>query len=379
MSLVKQKDIIEIKLAKIAPIVSKIRNSSYADNRLTLQGQEIGKLFDRIGFEVPNISNPEILKLLKFIEFISWEIEFLENSMSNSLSFEIVELFKGIGNYWIPEFEKNFILTLRQSHGDSSYSFGYPFGDIKEYLANNKIIPYRSIYISLPKKSSSDWLTHSVLFHEFAHFVDINLSLTDRIYNGYMIENDNENKELCRILDIPKNELDTNEKDIEDTIKYHLKEYFADIFSAQYIGRSLCYWLEANVPEKLASKTHPATKDRTREIVSFCENRPSEIREFLQERCMLILPSKQLFVPKYSDPNADYFSEFVPINNPSLENIYGAFEYSWRTLLDPVHNIRISSKDFNQAYSIVNNLLEKSISNYFILEKWNYVSSETKN
>ena len=195
-----------------------------------------------------------------------------------------------------------------------------------------------------------------VLYHELGHFVDKQLNISRKLlFKKYLV----------------------NEPVNQESRKYfsHKQEYFADLFAAQYVNDSSNTYLgyiAANAPD---SDTHPATISRINATINFLDGKDSSIvNEFNVLLSLSSLPILQIrhTVTKLDDCN---LAELYPQKFNSVSELHYIFKLGWQIWENSENNFL---KEFSsrRRYNIVNNLIEKSISNYVVQENWR--KTETK-
>ncbi|EHM9811516.1 hypothetical protein KF464_004935, partial [Salmonella enterica subsp. enterica serovar Derby] len=113
------------------------------------------------------------------------------------------------------------------------------------------------IQISLPEMYRRRPLCSIPLYHELGHFVDISKGISELACLNYRSKD--------------KGTLPGPEwSNLPDVIWInHCREYFADLFSAQFIGKSGVDFLYKLAGSHPASYTHPSTEDRVKIVSDF--------------------------------------------------------------------------------------------------------------
>ena len=86
------------------------------------------------------------------------------------------------------------------------------------------------------------------------------------------------------------------------------------------------------------------------------------------------LTSKKTLNKRFKVPSInEAFNDFRPVNLNSDAELHGLFHAGWEFLRDPSNREQDSWEKFNEfeTFKIVNDLIEKSIRNYVMIEKWN--------
>ena len=151
----------------------------------------------------------------------------------------------------------------------------------------------------------------------------------------------------------------------------HRMEYFADLFSAYYIGRSGIEFLNEIAGSNSVSDTHPATKDRLAVVDAFLKGEKNIVVDLFNDT--LKAKSLKTLTPPTQFPNIEIEFNNVrpyPIKTKSDLHLFinSGWNYLCKSWKNPVMNWKLLEK--NQAERAVNDLVEKSIRNFMIREKW---------
>lgn len=218
------------------------------------------------------------------------------------------------------------------------------------------------VQISLPDVYRRRPLYCTPLYHELGHFIDLHRGVTTRS----LISKDHNwplpGFDIALITD------DASRRRVQTS---HRMEYFADLFSASFTGKSGREFLQAFAGNQAVSATHPATADRIKVIDDFLTSKPNPIVELFQETlAALTLPSLGIF---YTSPNIiDSFDNVRPYAIKDPRELHGIYDAAWSYLCEIWHTPRTQWAQLEQfrREQSVNDLVEKSIRNYMIQEKW---------
>lgn len=198
------------------------------------------------------------------------------------------------------------------------------------------------------------------LFHELGHFVDTHYQVT----NTSML--------LSGPGPTPP-QYGGNHQLWMERNRRHRMEHFADLFSACYVGYSSSESLKAIAPNASESLTHPATTVRCDIIEKFLTGRSDPIIDLLQNS--LATRGKQPLSIQFKTP--DLKSSFDQILTYPLKDeaeLFGVFEAGWSYLHEQLEKPSAPwTHDSSGPYVVektVNDLVEKSIRNFEIREKW---------
>jgi hypothetical protein len=227
-------------------------------------------------------------------------------------------------------FSFNALLSLNETFYDTIQAvFGISFD-------------HRLIQINLPKYLAQDYLANVVLYHELGHFVDRRYQIIEK---------------LSTSLNLPK-----------DQQSYYC-EFFSDIFAAQYIGEASNYYLNYIAYNNPDSVSHPSTDSRIEIVSKFLNKNNDKILNDLIDATQKS-SGKELKDRRKPISDSD-FKAFIPTNISDEEELHSIFEVGWGLWLSKVSEFEVKNISKFEKYQILNNLIEKSISNYMVLEKWN--------
>ena len=339
-------ELITLHLSQLQKSIEKSKTNKYADSRKRDYHDNVLKLSEELNkIDFSGFPIDHLVLTKKIIDFCFVSVEFLDNSTLVNIPHEIVYCLEKALSEWD---DTNQYIIVTSLHNDlNCFSFnGYlslneTFYDIIEALFSISF-NHRLIQINLPKYLSQDYLANVVLYHELGHFVDMRYKITERLSNALN-------------LTVVQQE--------------HYGEFFSDVFAAQYIGEasnSYLNYIAYNFPD---SSTHPSTNSRIEMVRHFlrCDN--DKVLDALKTATQLIT-KKELRNRRKVITDVD-FRSFIPTIITNEEELHSIFEVGWGLWLSKVAEFELKNISKFEKYQILNNLIEKSISNYMILEKWN--------
>lgn len=303
------------------------------------------------------INTADFSTFKEILYYIISDLQYLDSSTLNVIPYEIVSCLELALNDWIST--TNFILT---THLSNSFTDFYFFGNnnseyftqINNFLTTKSIttFKYRLIKITLPKTLSRDYLSSVVLYHELGHFIDFEYNFSERLLL--------KNNPTIDFLNL------TLEKQLN-----HFKEFFADLFAAQYISDASNQYLSEITIDDLDCHTHPKTSERIRVVDKFLKNEDEKIINDFKE---ILLPfGKELKIRfEEKDSTTSNFFNFVPEIIESDEQLHYIYKTGWTIWKDET-NPSFNGIPERQKYQMLNNLIEKSISSFFLLKNWNSI------
>lgn len=349
---------INLLINQIEEQFSNSRSNVYSDKKRENHFLNIYEVFTTIK-ELNNcgsILSTELPTYKQILQYIISDLQYLDSSTLNVIPFEIVSCLELALKDWIDD--DNLILSTHLSNDYNDFYFSPNpnreyFNQINHFLDTKAIIKinYRLIKISLPKLLSRDYLSTVALYHELGHFIDFEYNFSQRL----ML------KKYPRAIITPALQQEF----------HHYQEYFADLFAAQYISDASNQYLEDRMIEDIISDTHPKTSERIKTVNKFLNAQHLEVlNEF---NAILITLSKELKI-RFEEkvPATSNFYNFTPEilqNDQQLHYIYKTGWSIWKDTTNPAY----SGIPEKQKYQMLNNLIEKSISSYFLLKNWNNI------
>jgi hypothetical protein len=203
------------------------------------------------------------------------------------------------------------------------------------------------VQMALPKLYRNRPLYSVALYHELGHFVD-----------GHR--------------GVIKMSLLLQPQVVNPLSQQHRAEHFCDLLAAGYVGTAMCKLLNHITPNAPESQSHPATSVRIGVIEDFLANRTNAVVELLQQALTnLKMPS---LVIRFVEPSVTTaFENIRPYAIRSEQELHGILPAAW-TFLEQAglrHGLPWSQLGDEDVVRIINDLVEKSIRNFSIREKWN--------
>lgn len=347
-------ELLKLHIAQVSKIISRSKTNRYSDTRKENYHKNLEALLEKIKSEdLENLSYYKQVEIKKIIDFIFRSFEFLDNSILTVIPHEIVFCLEKALNDW--DSSNNYIIVTTLNNETLGYYFDptlsldpTSFDLIK---ANYSIeFPHRLIQISLPKYLANDYLANVVLYHELGHFIDLKYKISESIvrksFHEQTILETNLNREYN-----------------------HYSEYFADIFAAQYIGDSSSNYLSYIAHKHKDGKSHPSTDKRIQIVSDFLKGAPSEPYLKNLSDATIGITGKKLSQRYSIIPDQD-FKEFIPPIFENTSELHSVFKVGWDLWMTEVKSFQVKGISYEEKYTILNNLIEKSINNFMVLESW---------
>lgn len=339
-------ELINLHISQLSKAFDKTKTNKYADKRKDRYHESLIILFKEIqAKDVKSLKYNEQVEFKKILDFCFLSIEFLDNSTLVNIPHEIVYCLEKALSKW-DNTDKYIIVTSLQNNLNS-YSFNPKLAlDETIYdiiIANYNItFDHRLIQISLPKYLARDYLANVVLYHELGHFIDIRHRLSLRIALNDKLSSEEFN---------------------------HLGEFFSDVFAAQYIGFASNFYLEYIAHKNQDSISHPATDKRIKIVEDFLNSSTTNINLTKLQQVTKAVTGKELEFISDKINDSDFLN-FVPSIIENEDQLHSVFEIGWDLWKKEIDEYNSNNIGLEEKYSIINNLIEKSISNYMITEEW---------
>lgn len=389
------KELLLLHLTHAKQALEKAKNNSYSDQRKEKYQKNLFDLFDAVESDVlHNIATLKDQQIYdgpkKHLDFIIKSLQFLDSSTFNQIPYEIVECLKSAMFDW-EDIDKFIIVT---SLINDAEAFSYEATDDNLYNDIQTKYPaiifeHRLVQINLPKALARDYLVAVVLYHELGHFIDMKSSISESLWYAIL------DGIYANIFSPPElTDLKIYLPDLTDYIDdltrpnwvsmaagfypalNHLMEYFSDIFAAQYVGE-MCDQYVTYLCENRNdfSDTHPMITNRQKVVSDFLTGTPNFIVNSIVQSVQKI-KSKPLQTRYAKVPDSDFFT-LIPSELKTVAEIHGILYTGWDIWLNyqNVLSSNLKSKDTSKIYSVINNLIEKSIGNYISVREWNKVKA----
>lgn len=293
-----------------------------------------------------------------------WRVmQFVRGSRSNDAPYETQYVLRKVLKEWIPDD------ALISGAALEEFNFFLNPADLWDHIGRSLNLfdtqNYKPLVVRIgaPEAYKHRPIFCVPLFHELGHFVDHHFKLC----------------ELSMLLFPPAApQHGISQQDWNFINLRHRMEHFADLFSSCYCGAASTKSLLAIAPGHPDSPTHPSTSKRVATVDDFINGRANPMVTLIQET-LKARGQKQLeqwfTVP---DLTAS-FDDVVTYRIPDVQELYGIFLAGWDYLHSQLENRSAPWIDDGvDAYTIektVNDLVEKSIRNFEIRERWANVTS----
>jgi hypothetical protein len=310
---------------------------------------------------VPPTLNEEMARLA--LENI-WQLtQFLTGSTTKQVPYEVVHAIERAATEWT---STNLLVTTAIVQESSFFFEGGQESFFKLVEAELGItIHSRPVQIALPYIYRHKPLFCIPLFHELGHYVD---TARDIVVTTLLQFPADECSELPGIV---RSSGALEDRFWSKVVQAHRHEYFADLFSASYVGDAARGFLEQFCPAMEVTPSHPASADRFALLDDFLNGRSNPIIDMFQQT--LAARGLPKLEKKFDSVDvATAMGDVRPFTVYSDRALFGLFEAGWRFLMyqwDKPTGDWVSMT-LDERVDITNDLIEKSIRNRMIMEAW---------
>lgn len=315
---------------------------------------------------------------LVFETFAHWtEILHLESVLPSYA--ELKKTIEHVLEEWIGAESSNLIISI----SEGEYAFSHIFLDVASLNGFTEVgwnihFDYLIVDLRAPRYFFEDIFTNSVLFHEIGHFIDFKQHFSDDVYTDdiepILLDPSNNTELINQSFPFLANTGFDKSRD-EAKVRSHIKEYFADIFGAQYVGEHIMNHVlrREDVRLDIEDDEHPC-----------CNKREAMVKEFLicdkQKGTTNILLSKIL--DRAKNANGDEMKihfgtitnmQFIigkKINVTNDAQLYGVFKSVWDLYLRGMNIFKPFKQPFPwkvnsfEWYKKLNQLAKDSVNTY---------------
>lgn len=367
------KRLLFLQLYQAETLISSSKKYNFSDKYKDQYLKTLVDLFNKIKTSInDSLDDAKIFEKKNHLDFIFKSLEFLKDSTLNTIPFEVVGCLDRAMSDWIDP-DKFIIVTSLQNN---LYSFSYDLTYAKKDIFYTSLqteygisFERKLVQINLPLNLSKDYLSSVALYHELGHFVDLQHSITGVAEYNISSNNYVDKANLEKYLPLLKEAVLDRSK-----LYYHLGEYFCDLFAAQYIGDTLGLFLEYITSNSaIESPTHPSTVNRIQVIMDFVNGNDNPIINYLQSVTTLITNKK--LENRFDRIVSEDFYKLVPYDIENDRQLHGTIVYGWEVWMEDFKKFNDGMKyDVNLSedtiYRVINNLVEKTIGNYFTVQNW---------
>lgn len=377
---------LELSRSQLVLTWNRSRFNHYSDKRKQQFHERLGELYEVLmtkNFTDPAYTKDELRFFRKVIEFFKDSLALLDNNTISSVPHEIIECLNTAAKQWDPDFDDYIIVMEEGSYAIIPQVENYRFFYVTLKAKLGIDFKYILLRVRMPRQLTRDYLTNVCLFHELGHFIDTKFKISQSVIVDLFtnwISGDRTKVDpwfisgtppffVTSVIGAPAGYLPAGY-----TI-FFLMEYFADIFGAQYIGPNYLNYLEYLSDDlNLDDPQHPSYNKRKQMYEAFCKGVDSNIvLKLIFEKTLSV--TKHGLTKRYVDLDNKEMLGLVPTVLKNSDEMLSIFKMGWDVYMMGAEKIEKKNNlqhplGSDQVYTIVNNLIEKSISNYLVTRDW---------
>jgi hypothetical protein len=335
---------LELQIAQIERLIANSRKKFSNKKKGQIYNNTL-LLFNKIKTSNYMALKSEELAITKTVlHLIFYTVEFLDYKNENEIPKRLIFCLNKVLDDWIlGGTNKYFIVVSYNKTPDNFFVRALDqaqINNINLYLTDLYGINYSHslIQISKPRFLFNDYLSSVPLYHELGHFIDKNFQVTDSL---------------------------SKETGFADLLisKNHFFEFFADIFAAQYIGKSSTAPLDES--KTVQSPTHPSNAQRVEVVNTFIDGTGSpwsmKIVDNLKRICKIRTDrALEIRFEELSDEENPFIS-LTPkvINSPN--KLHSLFNLGWQHWLNSNSPVRKKYSRHSDCGHFINKLIRHSI------------------
>lgn len=352
--------LLETNLRLLEQRLSALRATPYFTGDLQ---QYVNDLHDVISKTLTDINHLES-HVVETITNEAWSAtQYLSGSTTKLIPYEVVHCLRLALRDWT---NGQFIITTAIIQERNFY-----FSEVNEEFYKFALaftgvtFQHRLVQIQMPELYRQRPLYSIALYHELGHFLDRHRQITPF---AQMLMTGDSDAALPELSGKPPGWSDDKYEYAKDA---HLREYFADLFAACYVGSAIREFLGEFAPDQLMSMSHPGTHFRRQMIEVLLKGETNKVIDYFN-LALNGLNLSPLSIRNERPEVMDVFDQVRPVAVQSEAELHGLFEAGWHALNEAQRRDRnpwnrLSAGDVER---IVNDLTEKSIRNYMIRQKW---------
>lgn len=317
-------NLLELHREQLCLAYYRISTIKLSDNRLNEVRNAIGAICScmiKVDFEIEDPS--ELYAYRNAISLLQEWIGLIANQEHGTKPHTVINCLYFAAAEWIPD-SWQFIFVA--TDGAFAIYADHPSTElVLEWIYEkfNVLIQYKLVHIQIPFHLDNDYIFNVCLYHELGHFIDNQLRVTDGIAEDIAIDWMKRNTSYA----IAEDALWDN--DIQ-MMQRQINELFADVFAAQYVGKSIIDYLAFFCEERMNEydRSHASAMMRIAMMQDLINNsNTNEILNALNDALKTIC--NKTLLRRYGQ-SAPILTKNNYIFEP-IENLHLAFESAWST------------------------------------------------
>lgn len=350
---------LHLHLAQLLCLLENAEVKQYDTDRITKHLEDIKQVLDRLAqLNLENLNETQRELIREILDYFSSSLKYVLDSTVDDVPSEIFYGLRKAMEDWLEEPE-TYILVA--SEGNYCFQYNNKTNDIYDTIQRTFgiTLKHKLVFFGVPAHLKNDFACNTALYHELGHFIDLvhfhfSETIFIQIVKGEIPFN------FVQFCGYQNSSMDVNR------LYYHLLEYFADLFAAQYIGKSAYMYLEYVGQNNNASDSHPSTKNRIKLIDEFIDNTKGEFISLIELYKDQVNQSKRELINRSSNIDLSNFLSNQHIVLNEKRDIHKMISSLW-SLWD-IHKNQFKDETGktmtpHEAYKHISKLFEKSIKN----------------
>lgn len=232
--------------------------------------------------------------------------------------------------------------------------------------------------VQLPQLYDGDLLFSTILFHEVGHMVERDNGIAELIYP--FVLNQFSSKPSGKVVNSYFKALKDNKKTTPDMIKSYIKEYVADLFGCQYLGKHILEFVKykESSGRNVDREDHPTLACRERivnSMVDYMNSRTHTTDDIYLNKIIEVFHNlggiddlcQHYIIHQESFLEQD---QIVAINTE--EELFSLFNLGWRVAIKGQHSLEHQrglangTLSYNDYYTQINDWIRHKVSSYMM-------------
>lgn len=366
---------LEIHLAQVsqemACITEKADNGLYENKKLIAYIATLNKVvaeIHKVDFATKSDNDKEQIR--DILTFLSYCIQYIKSATKEDMNAAMYVCLRAALEDWVKGNPLNYVMTTYKCDVGTHHYQPMTVDEqaIKAVLdVYGIVITDKLVSLAYPSYLEKDFLSNVSLYHELGHFIDlsewrISASLTNYIVENKRLKNhDIYFKNINTVTLYDKAHTDHKAEWVK--LFCMLREYFADIFAVQYIGKHKIHLSQYLAGDNDFDDSHPSTEARTRAINNFLGPETGH-DEFIKQLRWATeeITKKPLNVRNVALP-PDHLLNNQSCTITDKHQLHTLLQNAWEIWENNINDYK-NKPDIMTAYSQLNSVLEQSIMNY---------------
>lgn len=348
---------LELHLAQVERAITHFR-SKFPHKKKTEIYEGLIQLFQAVKTSSYKTLSPDDLNGAKLaLDVVFYGIEHLDYKNEREIPKRLIYCLNEVLNDWITNgTESYYIVVSYNKTPDNFVMRAWDEGVVKQldlYFKTLFGVGYTQslIQISKPRFLIDDYIGSIPVYHELGHFIEKNYQVVKSLFRDRAFL-------LTLAPAFAANLL---------TAQMHYEEHFADIFAAQYIGKSSIEPLNyiAYNARKQGNGTHPSNERRIEVVNAFLlGSGAADVMQIVNDlkKYTLIRTGRELEIRNIALNTAENPFEILrPLKLDQTQKLHSLYLQGWSSWLDPNSTIRKKYTAHLECCSIINSLIRDSI------------------